>query len=305
MSPAQDTIQIKEKILLLLRRRGPSLPVHISGEMGMSILFSSVFLSELLSDKKVKISHLRVGSSPLYFIPGQEYQLEKFSQYLKSREKDAFALLRDKKILRDKDQEPAIRVALRSINDFAIPFRKGDEIYWKYLTAREDIPKETKKLEIEKKIEIKEVPKEEKGQEELRIFEKEEIKPELKPLQDSKKISPIKKKIVKKVPIKKTIKVDEKFFNKVKAFIASENIIISDIESYGKKELALRVQDKGQEKLLVAYNKKRINEFDIIKAHKKASEIGLRYIILSLGEPVKKITNFIEAVRRLEGMGKV
>jgi len=38
--------------MLAFKRRGPSLPVHIASETGLSMLFASAFLSELLSEKK-------------------------------------------------------------------------------------------------------------------------------------------------------------------------------------------------------------------------------------------------------------
>ena len=121
--PQQDTSKIKERIIETVKTKGPSLPVHIASEIQTSILFTSAFLSELLSEKQLKITHMRVGSSPVYFLPGQEPQIEKYSQHLKSREKDAFMLLKEKGNLKDDEQEPAIRVALRSIRDFAIPFK--------------------------------------------------------------------------------------------------------------------------------------------------------------------------------------
>ena len=79
--PTQDTSGIKEKIIFVFKKRGPSLPVHVAQETGMSILFASAFLSELLAEKKIKISNMKVGSSPLYFISGQEFMLEKFSEF--------------------------------------------------------------------------------------------------------------------------------------------------------------------------------------------------------------------------------
>ena len=85
--PTQDVSKIKERILSILRMKGPTLPVYISQEIGISMLFVSAFLSELSSDKLVKMSHMRVGNSPIYYITGQEPQLEKFSNYLKSKEK--------------------------------------------------------------------------------------------------------------------------------------------------------------------------------------------------------------------------
>ena len=150
----QNTIPVKEKIISIFKRRGPSLPIHIARETELSILFASAFLSELLAEKKIKISNMRVGSSPIYFIPGQEFMLEKFSEFLKSKEKEAFLLLKEEKFLKDSKQEPAIRVALRELKDFAIPFKKDEEIYWRYFNVPES---EFEKVE-EKVVETSKEP---------------------------------------------------------------------------------------------------------------------------------------------------
>ena len=165
--PIQDTTNIKEKIISIFKIRGPSLPVHIASRIGLSILFTSAFLAELVSDRKIIISNMRVGSSPIYFIKGQELMLERFSQHLQSKEKEAFILLKERKILDDKKQEPAIRVALRSIRDFAIPFRKDEDIFWRYFTIKEP--------------EIKEIQKSIKSIEKRIIQEKQELKTKEKP----------------------------------------------------------------------------------------------------------------------------
>ena len=280
--PTQDTSEIKEKILSLLKMKGPSLPVHIASETGLSILFASAFLSELVSERKIKISNMKIGSSPIYFLPKHESFLEKFSQYLKSKEKDAFLLLKEKKFLKDKDQDPAIRVALRSIRDFAIPFRRDEEIIWRFFL----IP------ESEFKTEEKSKKEEKKPSEELNIFDKASEKKKTK-----------KQKKLKKVAISQ--KKNEKFFNKVKEFLSKKSIEIIDIESFNKNDLILRVRIQNQEKLVVAYNKKRINEGDIIKANKKSSELNIPYIILSLGGPLKRLNTLIGAVKNLSRIEKI
>lgn len=273
--PTQDTSGIKNNILLALRQRGPSLPIHIANDVKISALFASAFLSELLSEKQIILSHMKVGNSPLYLLPGQEYMLEKFAEHLKSKEKDAFMLLRDKKILKDIDQHPAIRVALRSIRDFAIPFKQNNEIYWRYLTVPEvEVPKQPEK----------EKPSE-KG---LDIFSKEE-----------RQIVKAKKKSVKRKPTKKK---NDIFFNKVKEFLSRQTIVITEVESLAKNELILKIKSKGRESLLFAYNKKRISETDIIKAGKKAKEINLPYVLLSKGGPLKKVENLLEALRDLDSI---
>lgn len=278
--PNQNTSQLKEKIISFIRLRGPSLPVHIAKEIGLSILFTSAFLSELFHENKIKISNLKVGNSPLYFITGQEPQLERFSQYLKSKEKEAFLLIKNKKFLKDNEQEPAIRVALRAIKDFAIPFKKNEKIYWRYF-----IVQETEFNIKEKKIkEIQEKPPA-KSSSELGIFNKE-----------------IKKEIYKKKPVKKekTQKANEKFFNKVKEFLDKKSIKIADIVGFSKNDLLLKVKMNEKDLLLIAYNKKRISETEIIKSYKKAEELNLDYIILSLGEPSKKLKNLVDAIKKLQ-----
>ena len=291
---AQDAAQIKEKIMNAIKTRGPSLPVHIAKETGLSILFASAFLSELFNAKQIVMSHLRVGSSPLYFIKGQEDKLENFSQYLKSKEKDAFLLLKEKRILQDSEQQPAIRVALREIKDFAIPFEKNNEIFWRYFIAEEP-------LNIEAKKEIPE--KEEKSQEEKIT---REIKPE-KPEQETKEEKPKKKNKTASKTKKpnKAKKKDENFFNKIKDFLEKQDVEIIDIKDFKNNEAILKIKKQGNEELLFVFNQKKITEKEITKSYKKASEEKMKYSILSLGEPSKKLNDLISAIKDLSEIGKI
>ena len=298
----QDGMQIREKIISFVRLRGPSLPVQIAKETGLSILFASAFLSELFGEKIVKISNIRVGSSPLYFIPGQEPQLERFSQYLKSREKEAFLLLKERKILRDSEQQPAIRVALREIKDFAIPFEKNNEVFWRYFL-------------IEEPAEI--------SRDEVKIIEEVEIKPEINILKkeaiitsDEKEV--ITKEITKKEKIAKkpkqeskpkkqktNEKKDENFFNKIKEFLAKKKIEIVDIKDFQNDEAILKVKKGNNEELLFVFNKKVISEKELLKANKRATEIKLSYSVLFLGEPSKKLSELISAIKNLSNLDKL
>src|SRR3989344_1595409 len=153
--PQQDAEQIKERIVFFLRKKGASLPVHIAKDIQANSLFTSAFLSELYSEKRIRMSDMRVGSSPVYYLPGQDYMLERFSEHLKSKEKDAFALLKERKFLRDEGLHPAIRVALRAITDFAIPFHRNSKIYWRYYLVPEAEFTEEKVTQIvQPKIEV-------------------------------------------------------------------------------------------------------------------------------------------------------
>lgn len=373
--PTQDASKTREKILSILRMKGPTLPVFISQDTGISMLFASAFLSELLSDKLVKMSNMRVGNSPIYYLQGQEPQLERFSSYLKSKEKEAFLLLQEKRFLKDADQSPAIRVALRQIKDFAFPFRRANETFWRYLTAKEsefrtDVkpieeheyieakPKlfdnkereigakiikdikieeieeirkekemfEKKKefgIEIEKEEKLKEKELQEKKEEYIQIpllapvpeKHKEEKKEEIKEKKKDKETrekqekTRVKEKTKTEKILKKkssiTQKQDDRFFNKIKEFLSKETVEIISIESFNKNEIHLRIKSEESEKLLVAYNKRKISDSDIINANKKASKLNLKYVILSMGEPSKKLSNLIEASQNLDKIEKI
>lgn len=296
---------------------------------------------------------MRVGNSPIYLIQGQEPQLEKFSNYLKSKEKEAFLLLQEKKFLKDSEQTPAIRVALREIKDFAFPFKRNGEIFWRYLTAQEsEFKYDIKPIEEHKYVEAK--PKLfDKGEREIgekiikdikiedieeirknkeRLEEKEEeyitlplaekikeeeteaveikeeaIKEKKKPAKEKEEKQKPKAKAKPEKTTKKkgTQKQDDKFFNKIKEFLSKETIEIVNIESFNKNEILLRIKSEGTEKLLVAYNKKKILDTDIINANKKASNLNLKYLILSMGEPSKKLSSLIESAQNLEKIEKI
>lgn len=306
-----DALQMKEKIISFIETKGPSLPIQIAKETGMSILFSSAFLSELYNEKRINMSYLRVGSSPIYFISGQEPQLERFAVYLKNKEKEAFQMLKENKFLEDSRLHPAIRVALREIKDFAIPFKKDEEICWKFFTISDDEIRSIIENSEEKEIiEIKEKIIEENKEEleiteekVLDIFDKETKSEKIQtPVKKKEPAKKIKKETKNKKPNKKK---DENFFNKIKEFLAEQKIEIVDIINFKNDEAKIRVRKKNSEELLFAFNKKKITEKEILKANKEASEEKMKYHILFLGETSKKLNDFIEAIRNLSEIGKI
>ena len=308
----ENPLQLKEKIFHLIKNNGPSLPAHISRGTGLSMLFASAFLSELLSDKRIRLSNMKVGGSPLYLVQGQEPMLENFSHFLKSKEKDAYLLLKENKFLKDSEQQPAIRVALREIRDFAIPLRKNEALYWRYFTIPENEFSE-KAIEITKspiietpqeiiKTEVKEMPQEIKKENIEKLGLDIGLTDKTKDKEETKVIRRQKKKASKK-PVKS--KKNERFFNKIKEFLQNNSYEILDIENFNKNSLILKVKKNNKEKIVVAYNKKRVTETDIINAYKKANDYKLEFIILNLGTVNKKIKDFIEAIKGLSEIEKV
>jgi hypothetical protein len=109
----------------------------------------------------LRLSHLKIGGSPLYYTKGQEHKLQDYSDKLHEKEKKAYELLKEKKVIRDDKLDPVTRVALRQIKDFAVPLNininNSTNIYWKwYLISNEEaleliksdlnLPKEEKKI---------------------------------------------------------------------------------------------------------------------------------------------------------------
>ena len=127
----------KEDILKIVQMRGPIIPNELKKilKAGDTILLGAL-LSELNIAGKVKVTHTKVGSGPAYYTPGSEEKLQNLIKYLNEKDRKTAELLREKKILKDSDQSPLVRVSLRNIKDFAKPLEvivKGQrEIFWKW-----------------------------------------------------------------------------------------------------------------------------------------------------------------------------
>ena len=124
-----------------------------------------------------------------------------------------------------------------------------------------------------------------------------EIKKEFEKSEETKKIRKAKR--IKKA---KTEKQNPKFFEKIKDFSKERNIEILDMIDFRKGEIILKIKEKEKEMVLIAFDKKKISEGEIIKAYKKANELGLDYIILSKSETSKKINELIKAIKKLHSI---
>jgi len=303
--PAKDTTEIKDKILDFLKTNGPSLPVQISRHISMDSIFASAFLSELLSEQKLKISSMKVGGSPLYYVNGTEEKLEKYSEYLKSKEKEAYELLKEKKFLKDKNQETAIRVALRSIKDFAKPFEYKENLIWRYfLKNKEEYyekeePKKKEEIKLSEPI-VKIAPE--------KLEEKEIGRKEINPIQtDTKKeierIIPKEEHIfqnplAKKEEPKKKEKPKSDFVIKVLEFLKNQNWTVIKEISHKQKECNCLVKINSDLGPIIFYtnakDKKSVTENDLNKVLREAQAIPLPAFHLSTGEPNKKAIETLE-----------
>lgn len=125
-----------DDVLDYIRQAGPVLPKHVADAFSISTLFASAFLSELSSGGGVKASHLKIGGSPLYYTEEHRDRLVDYRGNLHEKEQKTFELLRGERVLDDSKLELLDRVALRKMEDFAIPLAVdvGGErrLFWRY-----------------------------------------------------------------------------------------------------------------------------------------------------------------------------
>ena len=284
----------KDKIISFLETNGPSLPVRIAKAIEMEPMFASAITSELIDSKKVKTSHLRIGSSPLYFLPGQEQKLEEYIEHLKSAEKEAYLKLKENKLLIDEDEDPVTRVALRNIKDFASSSGPPEKITWRYifsskeeseeLPPEEDVTEEEIKTPeiIEKKEDIREKTQETQSQEKATEDKKE-----------SKKIESI-----FTIDEDEEDKQDSEFLTEIKEFLEKKNIKFLEEVRTEKKEVMAIINITSQlgniSFLLIAKNKKTITKNEIDASIQIATKNKMPCLLIIRKKPSKSIQKIID-----------
>jgi hypothetical protein len=126
----------KDEVLRLVRQKGPVIPIHLRKDLNTDTILIGAVLSQLVAEGKVLVSKVKIGGSPTYYVPESEAKLVDLMKYLNEKDRRAAELLREKKIIKDSDQDPLTRVCLRNIKDYAKPLEvniKGrKDIYWKW-----------------------------------------------------------------------------------------------------------------------------------------------------------------------------
>ena len=68
-------LELKERVFEYVQNHGPILPSVIAKEFHSTTIFISALLSELITNKRIKISRAKIGGSPLYYCKEQEARL--------------------------------------------------------------------------------------------------------------------------------------------------------------------------------------------------------------------------------------
>ncbi len=311
---------VGEQIKALIQRIGPVSPTQIAKNLGTSSIIASAHLSELVSKRELKLSFLKVGSSPLYYLPGQEDKLQNFSKHLHEKERIVYDMLLKDKVLWDKKVEPVVRVSLRGIKDFAVPlqvnFQGNSEIFWKwYLLGNKEAEEQIKNLlgvkkketpvekEVKKEV-IKEEPTQEIKKEPIKeVVSKKEINKEEKIIKTEKvemEKSPEEKgdttvgeEAQKKLLDTKEEKVVDDFFNSIEDYFSTNNVKVLEknmIRKGSEAEFIIEVPSAvgTLNYYCKAKSKKRINEGDLSAAFIIGQTKKLPVLFLTKGDLTKK-----------------
>ncbi|MGV8150451.1 MAG: hypothetical protein ACP5NV_01860 [Candidatus Woesearchaeota archaeon] len=291
----------KEKILEVVRQ-GPTVPSRIVKIVGGDTMLIGAILSTMISTGEVKYSTLKIGGSPVYYIPDQEPRLEEFVKYLNDKDQKTVMLLKDQKILKDSTQDPLTKVSLKTIKDFAKTFEieqsgKKELFYRYFLVSREDaVSIAISSLKIQEQTPPTVSVDDKNSSSDKSATTRDEVLEEPTTMRQdivSEKIA-----VEHKVSHTRDVKSDSKsdFFELIKAYIHEKNLDIIGKEKIKKSEynLILKNHDKNDYIYCVAKDKKTINEGDLSTAFVFAHQKKMPCIFLMTGHLTKKAENMSE-----------
>lgn len=271
-------VDYREQILAMAQDK-PLLPGDVAKVLNTDLIMASAMLSELSASKKLRVSRLKVGSSPLYFVPEKEAQLENYVGSLNEKDRKTVELLKLSKVLRDKVQEPLTRVSLRQISDFSRPVEikngEGAELFWKWYL----LPDSEAEFLIKNIVEPKVAP----------------------PATDSRLATPDSPsaRIVPKSIEKKPAKIN--FMSKVISFFESNKINVIEKVSSLKQSFCFVVEMPSPVGVVtfycLAHNKKKVSDADVSAVFVQAQLRKLPALLVSDGELSKSARELLQQLK--------
>jgi hypothetical protein len=328
----------RERILELVKA-SPVQPTGLGKILGKDSLMASAMLSEMSSKGLLKISNLKVGSSPLYYSADHPEHLLNYMESMNEKDRRAANLLKEKKILQDSALSPLQKVCMRNIKDFALPLEvtlnDSKIVFWKwYLTPDDEagelikklveaIPKPEKPKEIEEKQEKveKEPEKQEVKPEKPKTKPKKpKVKPKPKKIEPEPEEEPEKEeKIEPEIEYKQPepqisqqqrtigpvfVDLGDPFLKKIKSFFDNNNITIHEVNTIKKKtefDLVIEIPTPLGNLFYFckAKNNKRISNSDLSSAFVQGQLKKLPVVFLSPGVLTKPAVIFMKDLKGL------
>jgi len=284
----------KTRILAFIGRTGPIVSNTIAKTLNLNSFLTSALLSELVNQKKLNASFIRVGGSALFYLDDQEEQLMRFTNFLGHKEKETYELLKKEGVLQDKQLHPAVRVAIRDVKDFAIPLKvsRGNEeiLFWKFRFFN-DADKKIKELLEELKPEKLEVQNAINSNKFLGTPRSQELQREAAK-------EPVKEEIIKEAKPKKKREKSASIEKVLEKWASENKVIVYELIFAKEKDAQAKVKvktDIGEiDFLLVLKNKRIISEPDLAWAYQEGLGAKMPVIFLSPGKPSKQILEYME-----------
>lgn len=274
----------KEDVLQAVKLKGCVVPSDLSKQFTVDTFIMGAVLSDLVSEKKLFVSSVKMGGSPVYYAPEAREKLQELFKYLNEKDKQTYLLLQEKKVLADTMQTPLVRVSLRNIKDFSKPLevtaQGTTQLFWKWYLAPDE--------EVNKRIHSFLVPEES-------IQKKQEIKQDIRPEFKSEFKQEIPEKKIKKREQQQSMPVipDNVFIQSVSSFFSQKSITLSDIVIVKKGEIECIAHIPSSVGTIDYYckakNKKKCTEGEIASAFVAAQLKKLPALFLTTGEIPKKL----------------
>ncbi|MFH1133961.1 MAG: hypothetical protein V1735_05695 [Nanoarchaeota archaeon] len=273
---------MQEDILSFVRRSGPIIPATLAKDIGKDIFIASAMLSELVDQKKLKLSALKVGGTPVYFLPGDEPKLEGFISHLNPKDRQTAEILRDKKVLKETDLDPLTRVSLRQIRDFAVPldvnFGEATDRFWKWAFISNADAEPLIKGILGHRETPRPMPEQKEPVKKAAAPQKEPSPPEPKP--------------AKQLPIEPKEPAGDPFLSKVEHYFKHNDIEVVQKTLVRQGEADFIVMLNSTVGRLTYYckakSKKKITDSDLSSAYVQGEMKKLPVLFLSSGELTKK-----------------
>ncbi|MBW3004542.1 hypothetical protein KY310_01810 [Candidatus Woesearchaeota archaeon] len=300
--------------ILAMARNAPLTPTMVAKAVGKDSLIASAMLSAMVEKGLLKISKVNVGSTPLYYDPNQAEQLQNYSSYLNEKDRKAYELLKEKKVLRENALDPLSRVCIKNIKDFSRPlevsFGETKEIFWKWyllpdseaepiiramLTGQAPAPESAPATPAPVPPEPVPQPPAPEPQSPEPEPEQEDKKVKSKPKKVKKKKVETQKRIVDKIKemiVPAAMKGADAFLDNIKKYFADNDItVIQNLEQKRKSELEFIVEIGSSVGPLTYYchakDKKRVGEADLNNAFVQGQLIKLPVLFLTTGNLTK------------------
>lgn len=148
----KPNLDYREKILALAQVT-PVQPQGVAKALNTNSILASAMLSELAEKGSLAVSHLKVGSSPLYYLPSDVSKLLNYVHVLNEKDQQTLKKLQDELVLRDTSLDPLQRVSVRGLKDFTrqitVKHNESQELFWKYFLVEDKVAEEVIKKTIE------------------------------------------------------------------------------------------------------------------------------------------------------------